>query len=92
MVMLNIAGSEDAIQSVSLFKKDDVRSEFNADYGFTTTVPGKISDFTDAYDYIMINFYYKDGIGIMCQTILFNDLDLFNDEDFFQTFHSFKFN
>ncbi|MBB6481506.1 hypothetical protein [Spirochaeta isovalerica] len=39
----------------------------------------------------MANFYVKEGLGIMCQTILFDDMEIFQTEDFFEIFHSFRF-
>lgn len=40
---------------------------------------------------MMVNFYYKKDIGIMCQTILFNDINILSTDDFLTAFHSFRF-
>ncbi len=91
MVIGNVTGDENAAQNTSAFNEEDVKSEFNADCGFTNfSIDGK-TDFTEGYKFVMINFYCKRDVGIMCQTILFNDIDFVKDKLFIKIFHGFRF-
>ncbi len=91
MVISNITGNEDFAQNTSAFGEADVKKEFNADIGFTNFSQGAKTDFTAGYQYIMINFYCRKNLGIMCQTILFNDINWIKTEDFLRWFHGFNF-
>jgi len=91
LVSMNIAGDEKAIKNASKFKDEDVKAEFDADYGSTIFIADSASDYASGYKYIMANFYYKKGVGLMCQTILFNDLAIVKTEEFNGIFHTFKF-
>ena len=92
MVIQNATGSTAALKNISTFKDADVKNEFNADYGLTSFAKDGNSDFTKDYKYMMLNFLYKKDLGIICEAILFNDLDFANTEDFAKVFHSVKFN
>ena len=91
IVVQNIAGDETSVQNSSAFKDDDVKKEFNDDYGLTSFVLGGKSDFTQGYKYVMINFFYKQPLGIVCQAILFNDIEWTKTMDFINEFHSFRY-
>jgi hypothetical protein len=91
MVINNITNDEEQSLNTSAYPVEAVKKEFNADYGFTNFSRDLNSDYVDGYRYIMINFYCKKGLGIMCQTILFNDLSWPATEDFIRWFHGFNF-
>jgi hypothetical protein len=91
MVISNITGLETLPTDISAFNDDDVSEEFNADYGLTYFTNKSKTDFTEGYQYIMINFFYKKNLGIMCHAVLFNDLTWVGSEDFLFIFHSFRF-
>ena len=91
MVVANITGDENGAEHTSVFKEADVMNEFNADYGFTNFYKNVKTDFSTGYKYLMINFYCKRDLGIMCQTILFNDLSWVKTNEFLWLFHSFKY-
>ena len=91
-VLLNIAGIEDSIKSTAKLKKKDLKKDFNANYGITSFITDCKSDFNDKWKYLMVNFYYKKNIGIMCQILLFNDTETLKTKEFETGFHSFKFN
>jgi len=91
MVISNIAGKEESIGDTTPFKDPDVKKEFNADYGLTSFIQNPQSDFGAGFKYIMVNFYYKSGVGLMCQTILFNNLNVLKQQSFLSVFHSFRF-
>jgi hypothetical protein len=88
-VIWNVAGYEE--EGISNFNDNDVKSEFNGDFGSTVFIQNSKSDFGEGYKYIMINFYYKLNQGIVVQSILFNDLDFIQNQYFLEIFHSFKF-
>jgi hypothetical protein len=90
-VGLNIAGSPDAFKGTSEFKDEDVKGEFNADYGLTSFAYGGGSDFTAGRKYAMVNFYYKKDLGLMCQVFLFDDTATIRTERFLAAFHAFRF-
>jgi hypothetical protein len=88
-VIWNVAGYEEG--GISNFNDNDVKAEFNGDFGCTVFIQNPQSDFGDGYKYIMLNFYYKLNQGIVVQSILFNDLNFIQNEYFMEIFHSFKF-
>lgn len=91
MVIQNIAGDEAAVRSTTSFNDSDVKKEFNADYGLTSFIQNGTSDFCAGYKYIMLNFFYKKNVGIMCQAILFNDVNFIKTNEFMALFHTFKY-
>jgi len=92
MVIQNATGSDAALKNTSAFKDADVKAEFSADYGLTSFAKDTDSDFTEGYKFVMLNFFYKKDLGIICEAILFNDLDFAKTDDFDKVFHSVKFN
>jgi hypothetical protein len=91
MVIANITGSEPTSQNTTAFNDADVKNEFNADFGITSFSLDIQTDYSFDYEYVMINFYCKQNLGIMCQTIHFKDLEWVNTEDFMIWFHGFNF-
>jgi hypothetical protein len=88
-VIFNVAGYEET--GASNFNDNDVKNEFNGDFGATVFIQNPESDFGEGYKYIMLNFYYKNNQGIVVQSILFNDLNFIQNEYFLEIFHSFRF-
>jgi hypothetical protein len=91
LVMLNVAGYE--VERISNYNDNDVRNEFNGDFGSTVFIQDPKSDFGDGYKYIVMSFFYKANQGIVVQSILFNDLDFVqvSNPSFMDIFHSFRF-
>ncbi|MGL1892007.1 MAG: hypothetical protein OCD02_10290 [Spirochaetaceae bacterium] len=90
-VLFNIHGTDEFESNSTMFKAEDVKNEFNADKGFTNFAYDIKSDYAGEYKFIMTNFLYKKGLGIMCQTIQFNDMEFAKTEKFFEIFHGFNF-
>ena len=91
MVLMNITGDENYAGETDEYKDDDVMKEFYGDFGSTTFITGCRTDFCEGYEHALVNFYGKEGAGIVCQVILFNDLKELQTDDFFRDFHSFNF-
>jgi len=89
-IIINIAGYEE-VGIPNNFNDDNVKNEFNGDFGNTITIKNPKSDFGKGYKYIMLNFYYKINQGIVVQSILFNDLSFLKSKDLLEIYHSFKF-
>jgi hypothetical protein len=88
-IIWNVAGYEE--ERISNFNVNDVKNEFNGDFGSTVFIQNPKSDFGEDYKYILLNFYYKINQGIVVQSILFNDLNFLQNQYFMEIFHSFKF-
>ena len=91
MVIANITGSDEKADNTSAFSEADVKAEFNADLGYTNFSVDIETDYASEYKYIMINFFCKKDLGIMCHTVQFNDLEWVKTEEFLNIFHSFNF-
>ena len=88
-ITLNVAGYE--INNFSNFDDTDVKNEFNGDFGSTIFIQNPKSDFGLGYNYILMSFFYKNNQGFIVQSILSNDLEIFQSQNFMDIFHSFKF-
>jgi len=91
MVITNITGSEPTTDNTGAFNDDDVKKEFNADFGINSFSSEIKTDYSEDFQFVMINFYCKQGLGIMCQTIHFNDLEWTQTKQFNYWFHGFNF-
>jgi hypothetical protein len=89
-IILNVAGYEE-VGMPNDFYDNDVKKEFNGDFGSTISIKNPKSDFCKGYKYIMLNFYYKTNQGIVVQSILFNDVSFLKSKDLLEIFHSFRF-
>ena len=87
--MMNVAGHENI--RISNFNDNDVKNDFNGDFGTTAFIQNPTSDFSDGYDFIMINFYYKNNQGIVVQSLMMNDLSITQSPVFLEVFNSFSF-
>lgn len=73
-----ISGKEKiTLEDIKGIKKDDVVSKFNANFAFLTVFDGGKTDYTKGYDYVIAEFYYKNGAGLVMRTFLSNDPEFF---------------
>jgi len=94
MTMFNIAGYEFDLSNISPFNDNDVKKEFNGDFGFVHVIMDPISDYAKGYKYVWSEIFSKNNIGIVFRTIMTNDIGfLLNYESiiFDEIYHSFKF-
>ena len=99
MCLNNIAGYEVPGNTISFFDDNDVKKEFNGDFGYTTFLQNPKSGYAEGYKYIMAEFFYKDGQGIVMRAYLFNDINfagitkdgIAEDSPLFSNYHTFKF-
>jgi len=91
MVIANITGTEPNTSNTSAYNDADVKKEFNADFGINSFSNNILTDYSEDYEYVMIAFYCKKDLGIMCQTIHFNDLTWTQTDEFLFWFHGFNF-
>jgi len=89
MVVWNIAGHEDV--RIVNFDDSDVLEEFNGDFGNTAFIENPVSDFATGFKYIMVNTFYKENQGIVVQSILVNDRNIFQTHLFLDLIYSFSF-
>jgi hypothetical protein len=90
-IILNAAGSEESIGQMSNFNDDDVKNEFNGDFGTSVVLRNPTSDFGEGYSLIMLSFFYKKNQGIVVHSLLFNDPAFVQSENFLEIYYSFKF-
>ncbi len=100
MCINNIAGFEVPGNSISSFNNDDVKKEFNGDFGCTAFLQDPKSDYAKGYKYMMVEFFCKEKQGVVMRTFLFNDLgfiginengQLSPDSIWFANYHTFAF-
>lgn len=100
MCINNIAGFEVPGSAISSFKDDDVKKEFNGDFGCTAFLQDPESDYAKGYKYMMVEFFCKAKQGIVMRTFLFNDMgfiginengQLASDSIWFANYHTFAF-
>jgi len=89
-IIWNIAGYE--IDKITNFNDNDVKNEFNGDFGLTCSIIDPKSDYGKGFKYMVADFFYKKNQGIVVRTILFNDLKFYQlNKTFLEIYHSFKF-
>ena len=100
MCINNIAGFEVPGNSISSFNNDDVKKEFNGDFGCTAFLQDPKSDYAKGYKYMMVEFFCKEKQGVVMRTFLFNDLGFIGinekgqispDSIWFANYHTFAF-
>lgn len=100
MCLNNIAGYEVPANAISSFNDEDVKKEFNGDFGCTAFLQAPKSDYAKDYKYMMVEFFCKEKQGIVMRAFLFNDLgfvginekgQLASDSIWFANYHTFKF-
>lgn len=96
----NIYGKPFPLENIKNFNPDDVKKEFNGDFGCTVTFSDFDSDYGKGYKYMNVCFFYKQDQGLVMRVFLTNDLAFFGineDGTYFSDnlmttyFHSFKF-
>lgn len=96
----NIYGKPFPLGNIKNFNPEDVKKEFNGDFGCTVTFSDFDSDYGKGYKYMNVCFFYKKNQGLVMRAFLTNDLAFFGineDGTYFSDnlmaiyFHSFKF-
>ena len=99
MCVSNITGIDPSEVSLSAFNDADVKQEFNGDFGCTGFFQDPQSDYADGYKYLMVEFFYKNGQGLVMRSFLFNDINFLGlteqgisvDSIWYQNYHTFEF-
>ena len=100
MCLNNIAGYEVDGSNISVFNDDDVKKEFNGDFGCTTFIMDPKSQYGEGYKYMDVEFFYRKGQGLVMRAFLFNDVaflglnrdgTMSQDSPLFQNYHTFRF-
>jgi len=94
MTMFNIAGYEFDLSKIYPFNDNDVKKEFNGDFGFVAMIIDPVSNYTKGYKCVRAEIFYKNNIGIVFRTIMTNDINFFLNYEsiiFDEIYHSFKF-
>lgn len=99
MCVSNITGIDPSEVSLSTFNDADVKQEFNGDFGCTGFFQDPQSDYAKGYKYMMVEFFYKYGQGLVMRSFLFNDINFLGISDqgisadslWYQNYHTFEF-
>ena len=94
MTIRNIAGYEIDLSKFTFFNDNDVKEEFNSDFGIVGIIIDPMSDYGNGYKYVILEIFYKNNIGIVVRTIMSNDTGFFLDYEsirYDEIYHSFKF-
>jgi hypothetical protein len=94
MIIRNIAGYDINLSNFVFFNDNDVKKEFNGDFGITGFIQNPASDYGNGYKYILLEIFCKNNTGIVVRTILSNDINRYLDMDsieYDEIYHSFKF-
>ena len=96
----NIAGYDFPSNKLTSYGDNDVKGEFNGDYGFNAYITNPKSKYAEGYNYIYADFFYKKGQGLVLRAFLFKDFSFFGinpdgtvraDSALFTNYDSFKF-
>jgi hypothetical protein len=85
--ILNISGGQ--LPEYSIFDKEAVKREFNADWGATVGVTLE-KEFGQGYKYCLVVFIHKDNLGDAFVFYLYDNKDLISEE-MMPVFHNLKF-
>lgn len=100
MCINNITGFEVSGNDISSFNDEDVKKEFNGDFGCTAFFQDPKSDYANGYKFMMVEFFYKQKQGVVMRTFLFNDIrfigidengQLSLDSIWLKNYHTFEF-
>ena len=99
MCISNATGFEVPNSAISKFNDDDVKKEFNGDFGCTAFIQDPKSDYASGYKYMMVEFFYKHNQGLVMRSFLFNDMDFIGmtpdglsaDSIWYANYHTFEF-
>lgn len=70
----NATGESIGIEKFSRFRDEDVKKEFNGDFGCTTFLQNPKSNYAEGYKYMIIEFFCQKEKGLLMRSFLFNDL------------------
>jgi len=90
-VINRAAGFEVDLNEVELYDEEDVAYEFNGDIGVSVFIPDPPSRFGGGYRFMLLSFFCKINLGIVMQTILFDDIGFAGTNEFVEIAHSFSF-
>jgi len=100
MCISNIAGYEVPLNYVSSFRNEDVKNEFNGDFGCTIFLQNPQSDYGKGFNYMNVEFFYKEKQGLVMRAYLFNDIaftginadgTISEDSPWLSNYHIFRF-
>ena len=100
MCTMNMAGYEFPQEKLTPYGDNDVKGEFNGDYGFNAFIKQPKSEYADGFNYIYADFFYKKGQGLVIRAFLFKDISFVGinpdgtvkaDSALFTNYDSFKF-
>lgn len=100
MCINNIAGFEVPGENITSFNNEDVKNEFNGNFGCTSFIQNPISEYSKGYKYMMVEFFYKEKQGLVMRAFLFNNLDfigmtedglILSDSALFTNYNTFRF-
>lgn len=101
MCMQNVTGIDIRELRGGEFQDADVKNEFGGDFGMRVLTTNPKSQFAKGYKYIMVEFFCKQGQGIVMRTWLANDSAFFGgifegnftntNAPIFQNYHNFRF-
>lgn len=88
-----LAGRKIEFKNLTRIKDEDARRKFNADFAFTYFVTEPVSRYCEGYHYLMLEFFFKKGTGLVVRGILGNDVMdfLMFDAPFMAAYDGFKF-
>jgi hypothetical protein len=92
VIIRNIAGYEIDSSDIIFYDDNDVKNEFNGDFGMVAVITDPVSDYGNGY--IMLEMFYKNNTGIVARTILSKDGAIFLDYEsqrYDEIYHSFRF-
>ena len=100
MCLNNIAGYEIPDNAISVFGENDVKEEFNGNFGCTTFIQNPKSEYGEGYSFMMVEFFYKEKQGLVMRTFLFDDVaflgmtadgQISSSSPLFTNYHTFRF-
>ncbi len=86
-----IIGEQADMSMITSYSDDDVKNEFKADILMIANVEGAKTDYIEDYEYIMISIFFKRGVGIVFQTIQYNDMNWLGTKYYQDSFYGFSF-
>ncbi|MCL1929340.1 MAG: hypothetical protein FWG07_11195 [Treponema sp.] len=93
-IIFNLIEIEYSLGRTIIYNPDDVKNENNGDYGFAAFIKydGKMeTGFYAGYEYVIMNIFIKYNHGIILKTIMMNDLEILETENFKNDFLIFKY-
>lgn len=96
----NMAGYDFPSKELTPYGDNDVKGEFNGTYGFNAFIKTPKSTYAEGYNYIYVDFFYKQGQGIVTRAFLIKDFSFIGinddgsvkpDSALFTNYDSFKF-